>query len=371
MALTVNIDPQPLMPAYNPQVIKATSNQTAVADFKYIVTIEVNGGAIFTEEILPAPDDSMTFDAMEYVKNYIEHYFNPSLSLASPCALATNKTVAVEVKVKEYYTSAIQSTNTINYEAFDACLSNEDFEDYNYENYIATGSLYFSGLNSIPTTTIDSTSDNWLHFINDEADPITNVIFSNNSETITIAAIPSSTLDYPTYVVNVTQRMFTAVDGLVRIRARNAVNSTIFTKTFTVTDIDTNYTAYKLYYLDTTGNVLFFNFELVSNETLTKKTNSVRLANNTGNSWEREKHIVSTQTTKTISLNSNWITETQSTALANLLDSPIVWLYLNQVYTPITITDTTHAFKKYANESLFNYTVTCEYGLTNTRQRGI
>ena len=383
MALTLQIVPQDLTPAYNQQKFVAISDQIGVSDFKYIVTIEVNAsGTIFTETIYAAPDGTMTFDAKEYVMNYIEHYFNPNISLLSPCELATNKTVSVEVKIKEYYTAAIQSTTTTNYEAFDACLSNEDFDNYDVADYIATGTLNYSGLTDTtvtPDNRIDLTSDLWLHFINDVANPITNIVLQNRSsigtviQTITIAAIPSSTLNYPTYVVNVTPRMFTApvVGGSVRIQCKNAATTNIIDTSFTLTDICTNYTDYKLYYLDRTGNVLFFNFELVSQENVNKSTNTVRLATSSVNSWEREKHVVSTQLTKQITLTSNWITETQSTQLNNLFDSPIVWLYLNEVYTPITITDTNYKLNKHANEPLFNYVVNCEYGLTNSRQRGI
>jgi hypothetical protein len=57
MALTLKQVPQDIMPAYNKQYITAISNQIAIADFKYIVTVEVNGsGEIYTENILQRPD---------------------------------------------------------------------------------------------------------------------------------------------------------------------------------------------------------------------------------------------------------------------------------------------------------------------------
>ena len=371
MALTVNTQPQTLTPAYNKQVFKATSDQTAVSDFTYIVTLECNAsGDVFTEYIAPAPDTTMTFDAMEYVKNYVTHYFNPSATLN----IATGKVVSVVVNIKEYYTAAIQSTTTIEYNAFDACLNDVNFAAYNYTNYLMNTSLV--GLSNVAIDNrIDVSSDFWFHFISYPSHTYTDVkiVDTNTSDEVSYT-IPTAVNDYEMYVLRAKPSLISPTPLVGHNYQVQLINSNVLLNKFysyTITSIDTNYSTYKLYYLDATGNILFFNFELVSQETINKQTNSVRLSNNTGNSWEREKHIVSTQTTKQIVLNSDWITETQSTALANLFDSPIVWLYINNTYTPVTITETNYKLNKYANESLFNYVVTCEYGLTNTRQRGI
>lgn len=105
MALTVTQQPLELTPAYNEQIFTALSDQIGVTDFKYIVTVEVNGsGVIFTHPILQRPDGYMIIDIQEDVKNYIEHYFElDAITLSYPINLATNKTVSVEVKIKEYY----------------------------------------------------------------------------------------------------------------------------------------------------------------------------------------------------------------------------------------------------------------------------
>jgi len=58
MALTVYQQPESFTPAYNDQIFTAKSNQIAIADFKYIVTIVVNGDTAntYTEDILQRPD---------------------------------------------------------------------------------------------------------------------------------------------------------------------------------------------------------------------------------------------------------------------------------------------------------------------------
>ena len=103
MALTIHQQPSVLTPAYNKQIIVAKSNQIAITDFKYYVEVVVNGDTshTFAQSFLQRPDGYLVFDAKEWVKNYIEHYFNPSLSLTSPLEIATNKTVRVQVTITE------------------------------------------------------------------------------------------------------------------------------------------------------------------------------------------------------------------------------------------------------------------------------
>ena len=83
MAITAYQKPQALSPAYNNQIFTALSNQIAVADFKYVVTVTINGVAN-VKEYLQRPDGWLVVDVKEWVQNFIEHYFNPSLSLTSP-----------------------------------------------------------------------------------------------------------------------------------------------------------------------------------------------------------------------------------------------------------------------------------------------
>ena len=79
MALVVSQQPQAYTPAYNSQVFTALSDQIAVADFKYIVTVQVNGGSIYTENILQRPDGYVVYDPIEIVKNYITRdYVDPT-----------------------------------------------------------------------------------------------------------------------------------------------------------------------------------------------------------------------------------------------------------------------------------------------------
>ena len=394
MALTLRQVPQDIMPAYNKQYITAISNQIAIADFKYIVTVEVNGsGQIYTENILQRPDGYLVFNAEQWVKNYIQHYFNPTLSLATPIEVATNKLVSVDIYIKEYYSGTIHTAQQerVRYSAFDGCLNDKAFAVYNSDNYLfneTVGKLFLS--KTIDTITPDNrlmlAQDFYLHFIQNLTTPITNISVdlrrgASTIDNVNIAALPSAgTLSL--YVMRLNSTMFTTATPQLGDIIRTSFNSAagnIVRYSITLKELCTKYKDYVLYYLDRDGNILFFHFEKLSKTNFNKKVNAVTLQkdylnasfNYTSNSYDREVHNISTMIDSTITLNTDWITETQSTQLNDLFSSPIVYLWDGTEYRPVTITTNSYEEYKLDNESLFNYSVTCSFDTMETRQRGI
>ena len=395
MALTLRQIPQDIMPAYNKQYITAISNQIAIADFKYIVTVQVNGsGEIYTENILQRPDGYLVFNAEQWVKNYIQHYFNPNLSLTTPIEIATNKLVSVDIYIKEYYSGTIHTADQerIRYSAFDGCLNDKSFESYSFYNYLfneTAGKLFLSKTTATitPDNRLMLGQDLFLHFIQNTAVPITDMAVDLRRSAVridgvNIAALPSAG-NLNLYVMRLNSKMFTVatpqVGDVIRISFNNSSGSAISLYSITLKELCTKYKDYVLYYLDRDGNILFFHFEKLSKNNYNKKVNSVTLQKDylnasfdyTSNSWDREVHNISTMVDSTITLNTDWITELQSTQLNDLWSSPIVYLWDGTDYKPVTITNNAYEEYKLDNESLFNYSVTCSFDTTETRQRGI
>ena len=394
MALTLKQVPQDIMPAYNKQYITAISNQIAIADFKYIVTVEVNGsGQIYTENILQRPDGYLVFNAEQWVKNYIQHFFNPTLSLATPIQVATNKLVSVDIYIKEYYSGTIHTAQQerIRYSAFDGCLNDKAFAVYDFADYVFNGTSgkYFLS-KDITTITPDNrlmlAQDFYLHFIQNTTTAITNISVdlrrgASTIDNVNIAALPSAgTLSL--YVMRLNSTMFTTATPQLGDVIRTSFNSAagnIVRYSITLKELCTKYKDYVLYYLDRDGNILFFHFEKLSKTNFNKKVNAVTLQkdylnasfNYTSNSYDREVHNISTMIDSTITLNTDWITELQSTQLNDLFSSPIVYLWDGTEYRPVTITTNSYEEYKLDNESLFNYSVTCSFDTMETRQRGI
>lgn len=387
MALTVSQQPQAYTPAYNSQVFTAISNQIAVPDFKYIVTVQVNGGSIYTENILQRPDGYVVYDPIELVKNYINRdYFDPT---SVTCKYADGKSCTVQVKIKEYYTGAIQSTTTINYIAFDACLTDEAFRVYTYTDYVSNGTnvkLLSSSIDEFnnPENRVDINNDIWIHFFRNSTTSIVLTVYNelNVLQGNITLVIPSSNqyiyyanIGYQTIVTG----GYTPLDGWkVEVEIFNGATIYLFT-TYVFTDLCTKYEKYTIQYLKRNGNIQRFNFEMINSVSVNKKSNTVRLNPKRivsgiykSNVWDSEIKTVSTQTVRQITLNTNWITPIQIAELEELWDSPIKWLVdSSQTYKSITITDTSLPIPKGFGDPLLSMRATCEYDIQETRQRGI
>lgn len=386
MSLTITQQPQEFTPAYNDQYVCATSTEYAQTDFKYTVTVTVNGNVAHTEGIFPRPDGSMVFNAKKWVENYIVHYFNPDH--LTNFFVANGKTANVSISILEDYSvSPVPSASTITYTAFDACLTEDEFANYDHEDYISNGNNAVTFLGQSFTqlmvdTRVNTYQQVWLHFT---LGNITSCVITyndgvNTPQVTTLTPIlgsPSNTYDI--YCIDAGSWQFSGVtSGSTVTIVFKFGGVTLDTYTYTITDICTKYTDYPVYYLNRFGNVPFMHFEKKSTDKLTKVVNTVRLGKNqlvagvyTANSWDREVHVVSTESKKTGVLNTDWITESQSTTLQDLFDSPLVWKFYGTTYTPITVKETTYDFKKRVNDKLFNYSIDYEYSDTKTRQRGI
>lgn len=397
MGLVVHKQPSELTPAYNDQWFTALSDQYAVTGFKYLVTVTVNGDTAraYTEPILPRPNDGwLVFNAIQWVKNYIEHYFEfDGINLAYPINLATNKSVSVEVVISEYGISPFDS-ETITYEAFDACLTDADFRNYDFADYLFAGTpgFYFLSKNITtitPDPRITLNQPLFLHFINNYTDPINSIAITlrrggSTIDLVSIASLPNPTIGYNIYQLYAGTDIFTTATpqagDVVRVDFLNSVAASLLRWSYTIQDVCSKFDDYVIYYLDRDGNILPFHFEYKSINEFTKKVNSVKLKKNTLNtttgaygstSYDREEHIISTAIESTLELNTGWINETQNLQLKDLFDSPIVYLWDGITLKSCKVTNPTFTRKLKVNEKLFNYTITVDLGITETRQRGI
>lgn len=384
MALVVSQTPQIYTPAYNEQIFVALSNQIAISDFYYLVQFQVGGSIIYTKKILQRPDGYCVFDAIEVVKNYIKHSFNPTVT---GITYATDSAVAVTVYIKEFYSAAVQSTYTYNYVAWNACLDADTFSTYDYRDYVTNGGeIKLLSPNAteylVPNAKIDIKADNWLHFFKDDFTYIDFVLYRASGA---IKGSLTKTIPTGAYIhyINTGAKLWDGSGVTVNPTDTLEINfegdSGGMSTSFTFTDVCSKSVQYNVYYYKRNGGIGFKTFELVSQETMTKKTNSVRMNTKTltagvysAPTYKREKNVVSTTSQKSITLNTNWITEQQAIQLNELFDSPMVWLQLETgEYKPITITDNSYKFSKHVNDKLFNYSITADYDNTETRQRGI
>lgn len=372
MALTISKEPQLRTPGYNDQWIIATSNQTAISDFYYQVEVLVNSVSVSTQKFFKRLDNTLHFNAKEIVKNYLSNSFVPTDVIIVE---AVNHSVQVDVIITEYYSAALHTADkdTTTYHAFNGCLKSLDFDSYNYTAYTITGGLLggnsLNRFDSVHETTTDC-------FIDFYGNSVTKIEFITFADTYTFN-MPFGYSSNKIYRFNCGKQ--TLIDlgdayfegDMETIKLYNGA-TLLHTYTYTISDICTKFTHYVIYFLDRSGRISFKSFELLNTKKFNKASNSVRVSKGaTSLSYTHETFEVSNQTTYTHLLNTNWITEAQSTLLDELIDSPLAWLYDGTNYMPIKITDTSYEYKKYENESLFNLLVNVEYSINETRQRAI
>lgn len=397
MALTKYQAPVEVTPAYNEQVFLYLSDQIAQPNFKYIVEVTVQA-VTYTYDIYARPDGFMVFDAKDVIANYMATYYDPTTQMY----LGYGEVIDVNFAVTEYYSAATHDTDSWPYVAFNACLKQNDFLNYNIDEwYRGTIGLYTndrlfmneSYLDANVDNSLTQTTDFWLTFIRGIADDLTWAIYD---ETNTLQA--SATLTLPTGVttdivkINLGAPQMNILSGVTMldgwyVEAALNVGATSVCDIFlpAISEICTKYKVYRLYFLKRNGAIGYKTFEKLSEFKVNKKSNEVRLNPSAVFSdggggylygYPTDKHfnnVVSTESTYTYTLNSDWITEGQSIKLEELFDSPKVWLQedTDGSIKAVSIKETSHTFKQIANEPLFNYMVTVEVNQTETRQRGI
>lgn len=375
MALTITQYPLSKTPAYNDQWFIGSSNQTAISDFYYKIDFTCNSVTL-TEKVLPDLNGRFVYNAKEKAKNFIEHYFNPNDTGFPTAVEAVNKAVSITLTVTEYYSGALQTAGayTMSYTAFDACLTEEEFENY-VPTFFCNTILGSDKQLNLADSVVTPFTDIWVHSF--KAYEIKITVNATLLTTFNIVDINKIYVYNFGYQGLLALGHTLAVGDVVTIDVRTTIAS-LTTYTYTVTDFCSRYDVTRLYYLSRSGRILYKQFSLASTKRMTKKTSNVRLGKGnvvsgimTTNRWDREVHEVSNVTTYTSTLTSDWISEAQNEALQELFDSPIVWQHDGTNYIPVTITDTSFDFKKHNSDKLFNYTVNIEYNTQETRQRGL
>jgi hypothetical protein len=125
-----------------------------------------------------------------------------------------------------------------------------------------------------------------------------------------------------------------------------------------------NYEKQRLVFLNRLGGYDYFNFTLDSKRTLAiSRTEYEKMLNWNYSVGDRGKTILSQKAEIKMTIVSNWITETDSLWLEELLTSPEVYLLpTTGVKLPIIITDNSYEVKTALRNQLFNLTLNYKFG---------
>jgi len=374
MAITFHTQPQVFTPGSNPVVWTFSSDETAQANFSYIVEVYVNAILHSTHQVFPQNGIYAKFNASEIARGILS---SPLITDGTFQTLYSSAYDPFEIIVYEQYGTppAIEASETSNSSyVFNAALRHPDFVNWDYLDYNISsvnpqinGMLFLTSWPRSKKYFCGLTEKVFLGILSDEQFQFFSIItlYDSTNTIITSASFnvgfsELSVFDFsPVNIDNnssITSGNFsTCVYYTVQLGVTTNISSLLLSEIFSIY-IDTEcqrYPSRRLHWLNKFGVWDSFTFDLVS-------TDSTKVE---GNRYEREKGIwdaenyvyplyqgegttFSKRAEDTLTLNSDWIKEdVQQWLVRELYESPSVYLESDGNFEPVNVTNASYKLK--------------------------
>jgi hypothetical protein len=393
MALYFMQQPQKYHPAYNDIIFVTSGTNNTQTNYQYILDVWLTGASIYSKrfKVPSRPDGYGVFDISEFIRQYVTQ----DIAIATtPEAVKQNlhSWVSYDIKLGEEYGtsgtvySAIATSGT--YYAFNACYDPLDYVDYNQSNYIAqtTSRKFLTNTNNTSSATakpVRSTEREWLHFIcNGSGNLVSYVYYSSDTGSgnltntfSTVITGDQMFLRIPAGPQNIGSTI-SSIGTTYSITLRDSTNQNVSeTRYFIVRDYCSKYDSYRIHFLNKLGGFDSFTFNAVSKQssTIDRQKYKKLWGAMSGSNWIYSKSDIQEQTFSTIIkdkliINSDWISEAESTWLEELITSPVVYWDNDGTLIPLTITNSGYERKKTENEKMFNLVLEVEFTYNRYRQ---
>ena len=374
MAVTIQQNPQAFTTASNPVVFTFESDETAQANFSYIVELFIDGALHSTHQVFPQSAELAKFNASEAVRS----------TLASPLitngTLTTNYNTAIStvyIIVSEKYGTppAIQLDATSNaIFVFNGALRHPQWIDFNFKDYdvsttnnLTPGVLFLTSWPRARKTFCGLNEKIFLGFISSDTSfdvrfrlyDSTNTLIVSYNVGLTFNDLTVIDCSPTTIMANTT---ITALDfasaAYYKVRARGT-GVGIFNGSSEEYDIYIDnechrYETRRLHWLNKFGVWDAFTFTLVSTDST--KVSSTGYSRESG-VWDGTDYIYPlyqgqattyAKTAKdTLILNSDWINEeVQKWLVRELYESPNVYLEQGENFEPVNVVNQNYDFKQ-------------------------
>lgn len=412
MAITLIQDPTSVSPsrlhtpAYNDQWFTATSNQTSSANFQFYVTTTIhyyNGTSwttkVYNDAINNPPDGILRFNVRSYTESFIKHNIPLTTSGWSRC---TNGCLKVVVNVGERYgsTPTIYTGTNKTYYVWNAGLSFNEDVGFTPVNYICSNGSAFQILNDQPDTRLNYYQNGYIYMIANGDNVFKEAVVTTTDNVLTTLSFTVSNPYYntgnwydryvafnlnPYYLKLLGGANWVAVsNSIVYIEFKDNAGVTRKTVSYTLDALCSKYYKYSILYLNNKGAFDWMGFELVSEENYAIERTKVRLNPYTDPSAtgfmaltnsSGDTATYTSQYIKSLKLNTDWITETQSNQLKALVTSPVIYVQdlevsSNQFVYPAVSSDNKYNRLRNFNGKLFNLVGTFEIAQQSYRQKG-
>jgi len=412
MAITITQHPDTIfsatpvfVPAFNPQVFSAISNQYASANFKYtVVVVDVITSETITLQIPARPvDHRMTVDASFIAKNLITHYL-PINEYGFQKATGIRK---IRVNIGETYgsTPTYYAGTDFDYYIWNGVSDYLTYVDYNKNNY-----LYNASVTSPPnrvelSACLDDVTypdrSNYIYWLTYGAGDLLKlkvvVTLSNGTQTISYIANPyqaSTTYTDKYLCIDVGHKGLTEiasgdVTGTYPILGATAESYQIYEVLSTAPDPPTRliqnftigcegvYDVYTVHFLAKNGQFETIHFPKNSNKTTTanrEKFATIPFTMNSGTyhysrSTPVDRFITSSSRDKLV-LRTDWLDEAHVELYKQIIDSPLCYLDTGSAldYVAVNLVPTSYTENKRFNKRLFQLQMEFEMAHQNYRQ---
>ena len=391
-------------PAYNDMVITASSTSTGQPNFKYVVDVYVTGTQVARMKYSPDANGYLTANVQRIVENYVASDISTSDNGFKQCP---NSIVQVQIKVgEEYGTTPVVYPNlgTKTVYAINTCVDWDErlsWDDSQYLLDVNTAAF----LTSQSAFDIQAGQNAWVHMVRDTtnkpakmrvqtfnggggliaeyrvANTYATVSSTNDrflrfpSGTGNLATIPSGSITVVTGALPIITGSVASYSLTPLDNSNNPVGAGI---TYNVKDANCRYTNYRLHFMNKYGGFDSANFSLISRKTITIDRKKYRrtYGSNASNVWgynqsDTLEAVYDVQAQVKVKLNSDWLTEAQSSWLEELLTSPkIYWDKDGTNLQQVSLSDTAYEPKKKVQDKLIQLSIEINLGFIKKRQRG-
>lgn len=394
MAVTILYTPQDYLPAHNEIVYVVDSTNKTECSFEYIADVYVNGVFKIRMKKFPNQQGYGEFKINTILRNYIGYdlHNNETGVQTNP-----NSIISYQVKFGESYDSSalcdagatlyLNLTTSSTQYAYNGVIQENEYEDYDYTNYIA-GSTSSKFLTNFPNYMYIGENDsyylNFFNITNGSIDYVKFTFYDANFNYIDEASI-SNTYSNPT---STERRLLTIACGPADIEAVTPGYFTSNVVYYTVSLLDglTDVSEAKWFQLDKrctnnpTKRFLFlgrlsgmesYSFTLrntrrvkISRSEYTRLSGSFTSSSPTN--WtigkeERGRSVIGVNAQEEFEATTNWLSETEALWLEELFTSPEVYIYdENGNILPIIITSSSYEEITKRQKKMILYKITYE-----------
>jgi hypothetical protein len=400
MAITINATPKDFAPVYNKMEYLIISTNVAEPNFAYLVDIYINGSVTKTARLrIPArpSDNKGKVDIHRVLESALTSDVGNPLATDSVYD-APNSFLTYVVKFgEEYGTTVVQypdlTVDTIR-NSFNGSLEKRPFVNWDDTEYELDGTTKKFMTNMPNDNKVSLDSHGWLYYRNVPSVTdfvIVRFLTGGAVQSVQIDATPASSYikfvpSAPATLNNIDNSNFTAgaqpiitsdTERYYMLALDSGGNVVSEQKHFTLQEA-CKYNANTLIFQNNLGGFDNFTFYLgdMSMTDIERKDMKVNVDNVVGNDIvysmnEREKVTYYTKKSETIKLMSDWITESESNWLLELMSSPEIYLQNGDELTAVAkIKATNYTKKKVVRDKLFKIDVELELGYDDYRQRG-